>query len=75
MWEDVEREINILKKLEHKNIIKVFEILEHEASGKVYIVMEYADKGEFLRWDEKKQVFNYADETKRGDYKYLKSIM
>ena len=46
---DVQRfkkEINILKKLHHKNIIQLYEIMESKTS--LYIVMEYCEKGELF---------------------------
>ena len=46
---DVQRfkkEINILKKLHHKNIIQLYEIMESKKS--LYIVMEYCEKGELF---------------------------
>ena len=33
--------------------------------------MEFADKGEVLKWDEKKQIFKYPDELKKGELGYL----
>ena len=38
-----------MKKIQHGNIIKLFEILNNEAEGKIYLVMEFADKGEDLK--------------------------
>ena len=64
-----------MKKIQHGNIIKLFEILNNEAEGKIYLVMEFADKGEVLKWDEKKQIFKYPDELKKGDLGYLKKVM
>ena len=42
----LKKEINILKKLHHKNIIQLYEIMESKTS--LYIVMEYCEKGELF---------------------------
>jgi [calcium/calmodulin-dependent protein kinase] kinase len=54
LWQNVEKEIEIMKRLRHENIIKLYEILNNEKEGKIYLVVEFADKGEVLKWDEKK---------------------
>ena len=52
----LEREISILKKLNHINVIKSYKI--NEDSDKYYIVMEYCENGE---------LFNYIVERQRLD--------
>lgn len=44
-----------MKRIRHENVIKLYEILNNEVEGKIYLVVEFADKGEVLKWDEKKQ--------------------
>lgn len=61
LWQNVEQEIDILRKLDHPNIIKLYEIITDNENEKVYLVEEYADKGEILKWDDKKEVFFYTD--------------
>jgi len=43
------RELEILPKLNHKNIIRVYEILA-VSDGRVYIVMDFGKKGDLLRY-------------------------
>lgn len=50
----VQKEINILKKLRHKNIIQLYEIMESKRN--LYIVMEYC---------EQKELFDYIVMKKR----------
>ena len=54
--ERIEREINILKKLDHINVIKIYKI--NEDDEKYYIVMEYCENGE---------LFHYIVERQRLD--------
>mmetsp|Transcript_32357 Transcript_32357/g.69910 ORF Transcript_32357/g.69910 Transcript_32357/m.69910 type:complete len:556 (-) Transcript_32357:72-1739(-) len=42
---NVLKEIAILKKLQHKNIVQFYEALSDEAAGMMYIVLEYVSKG------------------------------
>ncbi|KAG6931234.1 testis specific serine kinase 3, partial [Chelydra serpentina] len=39
------RELQIVRRLDHKNIIRVYEMLE-SADGKIYLVMELAEDGD-----------------------------
>ncbi|NWY00885.1 TSSK3 kinase, partial [Nothoprocta ornata] len=41
------RELQIVKRLDHKNIIRVYEMLE-SAEGKIYLVMELAEDGDIF---------------------------
>jgi 5'-AMP-activated protein kinase catalytic alpha subunit len=52
--ERVKREIQILKRIKHSNIIQLFEIIESKEA--IYLIMEYAAGGE---------LFNYIVEKNR----------
>lgn len=43
--EQLEREIKIMRELEHQNIVKLFEVLMSKSKKRVYLVMDYAEKG------------------------------
>ena len=49
--DDVYKEIEIMKKLNHPNIIKLYEIIDDPNSEKLYLVMPVADYGESIEWD------------------------
>lgn len=49
----VEREISILKSLDHKNIIKLFSCFSDEDKQRIYIVLEYANGGNLANFLEK----------------------
>mmetsp|Transcript_47516 Transcript_47516/g.54705 ORF Transcript_47516/g.54705 Transcript_47516/m.54705 type:complete len:377 (+) Transcript_47516:47-1177(+) len=66
-WEDVLREIAIMKKLHHTNIIKLFEVIDDQEYDKLYMVMEFASKGQILEWNEDDLVF-YIEEHEDDDY-------
>lgn len=50
--ENVKKEIAIMKKLIHNNIIRLFEVIENPDYDKIYLVMEYAEQGQLIDWDE-----------------------
>ena len=43
----IQREIHILRKLRHPNIVQLYEILESET--KIYLIMEYVSGGELFQ--------------------------
>lgn len=71
LWDNVEREIEVHKKLNHENILGLRQIINHEEENKLYLVLEYAYNGEVLSWDEGKQIFYYNNERKNTDWNYM----
>eukprot|EP00760_Papus_ankaliazontas_P019480 PhM_4_TR18027/c9_g1_i1/m.93102/K07359/CAMKK2; calcium/calmodulin-dependent protein kinase kinase 2 len=47
----VQREIAILKQLDHPNIVNLFEVIDDVDSNKIYLVLEYAEFGSVLSMD------------------------
>jgi len=64
---DALKEIDILKKINHKNVVNLKEIIENDETEKIYLIMEYAKKGSLMSYNEKtKQFFinkNYSKEN------------
>ena len=46
--EKIKREIAILKKCVHPNIVRLLEVLDDSNSKKIYLVLEYLEKGEVV---------------------------
>ena len=44
--DEIKKEINIIKQIDHYNIVKYFD--EYEDSRNLYLVMEYVEGGEIL---------------------------
>lgn len=45
----IQKEIAILKKVSHTNIVRLFEVMDDPTHHKIYLVMEYVDGGD-LKW-------------------------
>ena len=50
--QDVSREIAIMKKLSHPNIIRLYEVIDDEEGDKLYMILDLAPNGELLIWDD-----------------------
>lgn len=55
--DEVYKEIEIMKKLNNPNIIKIYEVIDDPKSEKLYVFMPVADYGDCIEWDPKKYVF------------------
>ena len=58
LLKDALKEIAILKKLNHPNIIKLYEILHNYQKEKIYLIMEYAEYGDIVEYNEKNEIFS-----------------
>ena len=57
-FSDVEREIAIMKKLTHTNVVRLKDVIYDENTDKLYIMMEYCSIGPLLTWDEDQEIFH-----------------
>ena len=55
--EGILREISILKKVNHPNLVKLFEIMHKEDQSKLYLVLEYCEHGDLMSFNEEKNIF------------------
>jgi [calcium/calmodulin-dependent protein kinase] kinase len=49
--DDVYKEVEIMKRLDHPHIVKLYEIIDDPNSEKLYLIMPVADYGESIEWD------------------------
>ena len=56
------REVAIMKKIKHPNLIRLNEVIDDEAADKMYMIIEFAEKGSVLEWDEANQTFYHPAE-------------
>ena len=55
--EGILKEISILKKVNHPNLVKLYEIMHKPDKSKLYLVLEYCEHGDLMTFDEKKNKF------------------
>lgn len=68
-YQNVLREIALMKKMDHPNIIRLHEVIFDEEKGKLYLVLEYAEKGQLIEWDEENEKFYFVNGREE---KYMK---
>ena len=71
--EDAMREIAILKKCNHKNVIKLYEILHDNKKNKLYLILEYVQNGTIMIYNEDEDTFQinehfYKNNDPNSDY-------
>lgn len=47
-FEDIKREIAIMKKLLHPNVLRLFEVLDDPKVNKMYLLLEYMKRGDLI---------------------------
>ena len=80
---DVMREIAIMKKLSHENIVRLHEVIDDPENDKLYlsisieIVIDFAESGQLVEWNEDENIFekNIDCETQYFSEKFLKGII
>lgn len=55
--DEVYREIEIMKQIDHPNLIKLVEVIDDPDSDKLYLVMPLAELGECISWDHEHDIF------------------
>jgi [calcium/calmodulin-dependent protein kinase] kinase len=48
--DEVYQEIEVMKQLNHDNIIKLFEVIDDPSCDKLYLIMPLSDYGEIMTW-------------------------
>ena len=62
--QDQLREIAILKKISHKNVIRLYEIVHYVEKGKILMISEIANYGPIMKYD-----------VSTGDFKLNQNLM
>lgn len=50
-----------MKKVQHPNVLKLYEIIDDDENDNLYLVLEYADKKQSLNYNEENQRFVLKD--------------
>ncbi|CEP10213.1 hypothetical protein [Parasitella parasitica] len=67
----VRSEVAILKKLNHRNVIKLFEVLDDPDEDSLYMVMEMAHKGVIMQIDLNKPATPYTESVSRYYFRQM----
>lgn len=59
----LEREVAIMKKIEHPHLVKLYEVIDDPEDDKIYMVMEYMQKGSIMSISYWKKELKEHDET------------
>lgn len=59
--QQVEREIALMKKLSHPNLVRLYEVINSPKSDSLYMVLEYMPLGEILTFQEHDGTFKRSD--------------
>ncbi|KAG7395804.1 hypothetical protein PHYBOEH_003171 [Phytophthora boehmeriae] len=52
--DDIKREIAIMKKLNHPNVLRLYEVMDDPKMNKLFLVLEYMKHGDMLSYQKKK---------------------
>ena len=82
-FENALKEIAILKKTNHPNIIKLYEIMYSQKNKKIYLILEHCEKGDLMLYDEDNNTFtinnnfseNIEKKEKKKEYYSNKEIL
>ena len=70
----VAREVAVMKKISHPNIIKLYEVLDNPNQEKIYLILEYAHNGNIIEWSEESQHFCLKDRKGQMEETEVRSI-
>jgi [calcium/calmodulin-dependent protein kinase] kinase len=62
--QDVQKEVAVMKKLTHCNVVKLHEVIDDDRNDRMYLVIDYCAKGPILDWDEDEEAFVTSDHRK-----------
>lgn len=65
-FEDIRREIAIMKKLLHPNVLRLYEVLDDSNVNKMYLVVEYMKNGDLINLLERDRGDGSDEKSKKG---------
>ena len=74
-FDAVEKEIEILKELDHENVVRLHRILTDEDNEKLYLILDNCEKGEIMKWNMKNMTFKPCTGDEYFDEDTIKSIL
>ena len=75
MLDDAIREIAILKKINNKNIIQLYEIIQNIEKEKIYLILEFCENGTLMSYDEDTGDFVINSNFKNHNNQYKEDEM
>ncbi|KAL4427503.1 hypothetical protein ABPG74_015206 [Tetrahymena malaccensis] len=74
--DNVKKEIAIMKKLRHANVIRLYEVIENPDNDKLYMVIDYAQGGQLIEWDDDEEKFFFCNQNQNEAYTedYLREL-
>ncbi|CAK83622.1 unnamed protein product (macronuclear) [Paramecium tetraurelia] len=72
--QDVRKEIAIMKKIRHKNLIQLYEVIDNPTCDKLFMVLEFAEGGQLIEWDEDEGKFYKLNEDEELTEDVLSSL-
>jgi len=67
-WDDVMREIAIMERLDHPNVIKIHEVINDPSDNKIHIIMEYAEGGPLFKGEDAEAYHREMDDHTIRNY-------
>ncbi|KAG2768646.1 hypothetical protein PC129_g21165 [Phytophthora cactorum] len=64
-FQKVQKEVAIMKKLAHSNLVRLYEVIDSPADDKLFLVLELIRGGQVMYWDDKKSRY-YARNSPTG---------
>lgn len=56
-FDNAEREIEIITRISHENLVNCLDLIENKESEKIYVILEYCEKGQLVEVDEETRTF------------------
>ncbi|CAD8088420.1 unnamed protein product [Paramecium primaurelia] len=72
--QDVRKEIAIMKKIRHHNLIQLYEVIDNPTSDKLFMVLEFAEGGQLIEWDDDEGKFYKLNEDEELTEELLSSL-